>query len=913
MVTGIQRALGRSVRITTAYPLVTLALALILALVSVGYTFLHLEFQTSRKDLVSSDERIVRLGEEARRFHDMDSFVVAVENRDADRAVEFIRALASRLESDTRNYAQVDYRIDPDDFRSWALWFLGTPELGNLVQSIEERADMMARLIDSPSLPGLLREVNREITVGMVGELFTGFLDEDTEKDQGNRGRDEDISFLIELFGEMSRRLEGENVPVRPWNAFFQVEELNEDGLEGYFRTPGGDYFLVFVTPTLVSGFTKAQHALTALRDDIGLVRKDFPDIRAGVTGQEALNMDEMSVAVNDMTTATLVSLAGLGILLIAFWRSVRRPMLELTELILALSYTFGLTTLFIGHLNILSVTFAPLLLGLGIDYGIHWFARYQEEERINPGQPRKEIVEAVMLQLGPGILIAGVTAALSFLPLAFTGFKGLAELGVITAMGMVMTTMTTLCVLPTLTLLFDRSPRRTSIQSTAGTRTVFYILTPKRTGLFLAVGGLLVVASLIGARKVSFDLNLLNLQSREAESVVWANRLLNDSNRATMYASSLAHSKKEIKERTRRFESLPTVSEVQSVETFLPQDREAKVPLMAKLKAALPGPGRISEPEQPLRLSELESILSKIRFKLADTDIDDVSDSLRRRMEEARDLLDRLREQLSDVEPSRAIKILTGYQTALVNEMKDRFELLRENVQAPPMQPRDLPVFLRESFVDPQGLYLIRIFPDGNIWQPDFMSRFVKEIQTVDPDVVGDPIILDSFTRKFRDACIRGGVYAVAFIFLLLLVVFRNLYMVGLAISPLLVGTIWTLGLMSVFDVHLNLANTIFLPLVVGAGVEYGIIMVQRLRAQDTNTERFSVPFSTAKGVVLAGLTTTVGFGSLMISHHSGIFSLGLLATVGSISTLAAAVFFLPALFRAGTLRRGFGKRPSQ
>ena len=152
-------------------------------------------------------------------------------------------------------------------------------------------------------------------------------------------------------------------------------------------------------------------------------------------------------------------------------------------------------------------------------------------------------------------------------------------------------------------------------------------------------------------------------------------------------------------------------------------------------------------------------------------------------------------------------------------------------------------------------------------------------------------------FTQAFRDGCIKAALYAVVFIFILLLLTFRNLVCTLFALVPLVAGTAWTLGLMNLLGVDLNLANSLFLPLVVGAGVEYGIIIIARWRQREKGVP--PLPFSTGMGVILAGLTTTAGFGSLTLSAHRGIFSLGLLTTVGSLAILAAAVFYLPALLQ--------------
>jgi predicted RND superfamily exporter protein len=244
-------------------------------------------------------------------------------------------------------------------------------------------------------------------------------------------------------------------------------------------------------------------------------------------------------------------------------------------------------------------------------------------------------------------------------------------------------------------------------------------------------------------------------------------------------------------------------------------------------------------------------------------------------------------------------LRLLHGLQTfeaALIGDLKDKLDLLRANINAPPMGIDDLPKTLLQRFVGKKGLYLIRVFPSQNIWEPEFLGKFVHDLTAADPEAIGDPVTLYVFTKAFRDACIVAALYAAVFIFLLLWLTFRSILSTFLAMMPLVLGTVWTFGVMHGFGVDLNLANSIFLPLVVGAGVEYGIIIVQRWRHREAG---MILPSSTGQGVILAGLTTTVGFGSLTLSSHRGLYSLGLLTMVGSLVILAAAVLVLPALLQ--------------
>jgi predicted RND superfamily exporter protein len=297
----------------------------------------------------------------------------------------------------------------------------------------------------------------------------------------------------------------------------------------------------------------------------------------------------------------------------------------------------------------------------------------------------------------------------------------------------------------------------------------------------------------------------------------------------------------------------------------------------------------------------ELENILGRIRFKMLDSSDSQwgINKPLEVQMIQVRDLIDQLRQRFHSLEGPQVRSALGTFQKKLIQDLNDKLNILHAGVDGRPMVLEDMPPHLLRRFMSRDHLFLIRVFPNENIWEPALLGRFVHDLRSVDPDAVGDPVTLYVFTQEFRDGCIKAAIYAVVFIFVLLLLTFRDFRSTFLALMPLVVGTAWTLGLMSLFKLDLNLANSLFLPLVVGAAVEYAIIIIHRWRQTEKGKVGVVLPFSTAMGVILAGLTTTVGFGSLCISAHRGIFSLGLLTTIGSLTILAAAVFFLPALLQ--------------
>ncbi len=890
----IQRILRRIFIVEAAHPILTLSIGLILALSAVFYTVKNLDFLTSQKQLISPENRLIQLSETIDEIEDLDPFVVAIENRETARSLKFLHALVSGLEADPEHYAEIFFRVDPKLFRPWVLLYLDKKDLLTLQDRLLEYRGFMERLAQSPGLTNLFRQINDEMASKMVGELFTGFLDEKSSKDDE---KPIDLDFLIGTLQEMKAGLDGKT-STPSWNAIFAKGPLGNESEEGYFWRDNKRYLLFFVTPKKIAkSFSGGQQSLSALRKAIAERQADFPGLKVGVTGPGALDEDEMGVALHDMTLATLLSLGGLVVLLVLFWRGFRWPLMEMGVLLAALALTFGLTTLFIGHLNILSVTFAPLLLGLGIDYGVHWLARYEEEQR-KQGVPKKEALEATMTRLGPGILLAGFSAALSFFPLVLTGFRGLVELGIICSMGLFVTTLATLWLLPPLILIFDKSDPSKPILPSAPVRPLLR-LTKGRVLLILSVGIVGLGLSVWGTGKVRFDMNLLNLQSKGAESVLWEKKLISESKNPSMYGAVFVRSLEEIRLKTAALEALPTVSEVQSVQNLLPSAQEEKIDLLRRMKPLLSGIKLRKDPRGGVNIPELSEILGRIRFKMLDSNHSQwgVSKPLEAQMKQVRNLIDNLRQRFRFEDPSRLSHALKAFQSALLEDLDDKLDLLRMNMNTTPMQIKDLPKPLLRRFIGKDQRYLIRVFPTENPWEPERLGEFVRDLRSVDPDAIGDPVTLHAFTTEFRDGCIRAAIYAAVLILVLLLVTFRGLTLTLMAMVPLAVGTAWTMGLMHLFGVNLNLANSLFVPLVVGAGVEYGIIVVQRWRQRSPDSAGAALPISTGKGVILAGLTTTVGFGSLAISSHQGIHSLGVLAMVGSLAVLAAAVIFLPAL----------------
>jgi len=873
-----------------AWPII--GVALVLAGLSVYYSATHLDFRTSRSDLVASDQKLIARSQKLdQAFGSRDGLMVVAENHSPSHSIAFAEALAAELRHYPQQFPELFYRLNPEKFKHWALLYLPTEDLAKLKTNLTDNRHFLEGLAAKPNLTRFFQLINEEITRSMIGHLFTDFLEEKKAEDKLPN-----LALLTATLRQLDLQLAGEKSYFSPFNSLFPGDfaDLSQ---EGYIFTANDKYLLFLITPE-PDGYTTSARTLALLRQCVARVQAHFPQLQAGVTGPTALEADEMSGAMKDIALATWLSLLGQMLLLILFLRSLKRPLMESLTLVIGLCWAFGAATLVVGHLNLLSIIFAPLMLGLAIDFGIHWFCRLEEEQE-DPRHCTLETLSCALRRAAPGITYAALAAALCFFPLIFTGFKGLAELGEILSLGMLLMLVATLFVLPSLVKIADRC-RPALVPHECGHPRPFLSLAWKRPGIIVLLGLGVMALGGYSLRHVGFDLNPLHLQNQKTESVVWEMKLLKDSRYSTTFGAMTANSLPELEAKTQALKKLNVVSHVESALSFLPSEVKEKQRLLRELDpifSQIKFPAKLSNTSSP---QELAAVLSRIHFKLsqAQESLEGKEGSTAKQIREADSLLNKIIPLLNPRPHPESAARLAAFEKRFFADLKEKWDLIPDNIHSTPPTLRDLPPEIKSRFISPQGEFLIRIFPSEDIWQQQPLQKFVKTLRTVDPQVVGDPVLLYHFNRAFRNACLWAAAAALAIITLMLLLLFRSVKLTLLALLPLLVGTGLTLNMMWLLGITFNQANVLFLPLVLGEGIEFGIIILVRWRMEES-ARAITLPASTAKGVALAALTTTVGFGSLMISGHRGAFSLGLLATVGSISVLLASLSILPAFLR--------------
>jgi hopanoid biosynthesis associated RND transporter like protein HpnN len=555
-----------------------------------------------------------------------------------------------------------------------------------------------------------------------------------------------------------------------------------------------------------------------------------------------------------------------------------------------------------VGHLTLFSVMFISIVVGIGIDYGIYYLFRYEEE--IFLGRNLREALEMAAARTGPGMLIGALTAAGTFFVLVLTDFRGIQELGFIAGIAIMLAWLGMMTVFPAVLVLVDhrhadrprqRRPRAHQLERIR-VPMLDRLVTFPRTVLIGA--GVVTVLAVWSVPRVGFDYNVLNLQAKGTESVAWERRILAGTGRSGFNGLSAAATLDELRRKQEAFEKLPSVSDVDSVLRVIPDDQAEKIALI-KSFAPLVTPVRIGR-SSPVDLDRFRKALNDIKRRF-DVVAAEAGPKLPAEVRVVREKVAAVIRLLDRVNRDSAEAALNYLQAQLYRDFVNKFYSLQRNLDPTPVTIKDVPDELRRKFIGESGTFLIQIQPKVDIWEKAGATQFVREMRTVDPDVTGPPVITYEATVLMERAYLTGSLYAFVLVGGLSFFMIRRLRESALGLIPMVLGVLWTIGLMQAFGIKFNLANIWGLPLIIGTAAEFGLnVIVSYLEGRSHGGPL--IARSAVMGVLLNGITTMVGFGSLMIASHQGIFSLGLLLTIGSLCGLVAALVVLPVVLRLFT-----------
>lgn len=830
--------------------------AVVLAVAAIGLAIFGLEFRTSRLDLLNPDSAYNKLWlDYLDEFGEGDDVVIVVQADSRDEVTPVLDELAQRLGEDSSQFDAVLHKVELANVRAKGLHFLDANEL----QQIESALDHI-----DPVIHGDWSQLRVDRQLAMASQA------------PGEQ--------LPRLSASLSAAFDGvEGEYTSPWPlAGERLATLHDTAPEYLLANDGRIGFVLLRLAKQQSGFTPGTAAIDRLRTLIAQSEARHPGVRVGLTGLPVMESDEMRGSQGDMLKASLISLVGVACLFMAGLGGVRHPLLTVLTLLLAMAWSFGYITLAVGHLNILSVSFGVILIGLGIDFGIHYVARYLQLRRDENDSSTALIGTA--RSVGPGVVTGAVTTAIAFFTAYFTNFAGVAELGVIAGGGILLCLAGALIVLPAMILLSDGNANDAAPSQPL--RIDRWIAPLSRFhGLTLPTGILITGVLTMGISQVAYDHNLLNLQPAGLESVDLERQLLSETDQSVWYAVSVADSRDELLRRKDEFSRLASVDRAEEIVSLLPAEDPARAPIIASIHQRLE-----NLPQQPplIPVGQPADVAQAMAIAAAEISKEQPGGrSARRQLEQTSVALARMDAQ-------SAFARISGYQQQLADDLLDQLHTLHAVADPEPPALDDLPPSLVSRFVGKNNRHLLKIYGKGDIWDMAALETFVTDVKSVDPKSTGQPLQTYYASRQMQRSYVLAALYALGAVAVALLLDLRSIAMTLLAVLPVMLGMLQMFGLMGLAGIPLNPANMIVLPLILGIGLDDGVHVIHDFRRQRGG---YRLSSSTATAVLVTSMTTMVGVGSLMIASHQGLQSLGRVLTIGVTCCMVSSLVILPAL----------------
>ena len=917
--------------------LAVLVAAFALAFLAVRYTADNLSMNTDTEDMLSAELAWRKLDQEYEKLFPQydNNILIVLEAATPDQAQDAAMLLYERLLPERELFEFVYYPNALPVFRESGLLYLDNVELQDLSDSLAEAQPFLARLARDPSLRGLFdvlgdaldaaqdgEQVEIEPVLNRVNDALEALRDGRPYRlswqELMSGGGGDEGSGTIQPADSRSEKGgtvqpddsgNGGNKAVQPGDSRDETERAVRPG--GGAGKSAYREFIVLQPKLDYGGFFPATPAIGKIRglhDELDIAASPGAQLR--LTGATVLAHEEMLSVMKGTGTAVALALCLVTLIMLTGLGSVKLALATVISLVTGLAYTAAFATLTVGELNLISVAFAVLYIGLGVDFAIHYCLRYREH--LSDGAARGEALEKTSVNVGGSLFLCAASTAIGFFAFIPTDYTGVAELGWISGFGMFISFAVTLTIMPALLSLLSYKPGKVR-QAGGGAR-----LVERHAGKILGGAGCLALASALLLTGLRFDHNPLNLHDQDGAALGAYRELLADNDLTPWTGVTIAADAAQANSYRAAFMQSDLVEKVLTVADFIPADQDEKLfiidemgLLLGDLTVAPPDPAAQT---RSVRLAALRGFQEKLQEAEAD---EPVFVRLRKNLAELLEAQEgtgvkkgtdlksvpgadsRLRGNDEDGggnSEDGSGDDLTQLERMLLASLPGRLEALNASLNADYITLETLPDQLKRLWVSGGGKRRIEIYPQQDMQDAAALREFVRAIRSVTPEVTGAPVInleaSDAVAAAFGQAFLYAFI-AITLVLYLLLARKRDVFLV---LIPLLAAAVITGGASVLAGMPLNFANVIALPLLLGIGVDSGIHIIHRYRT-DLPDGKNILATSSARAVLVSSLTTMGGVGNLALSPHAGTASMGMLLTLGIGVTLACMLLALPAL----------------
>lgn len=852
----LQSVVVAIVRACTRFASLVVVLGLLLSVAAGYYAARHFAINTDINSLIAQNLDWRKRDQQFDKAFDQNELILAVvEARTPEMTSAAADALYARLKDDKTNFHSMQQLGSGEFFERNGLLFLPTEEVAKITSQFEAAAPLIEIMAGDPSIRGL------------TGALETGLA--------GVKRGQVKLDNTERPFNLIAQTVE---TVLNKGNASFSWRELVSDEP---LKDSDKRAFIEFKPILDYNALEPGKDATDAIRK--AAAELDFPNkyqARVRLTGPVPIANEEYATV---QEGAVVNGVGTILVVLLILWLALHSSKIifaVFVNLFVGLAITTAAGLIMVGSFNLLSIAFAVLFVGLGVDFGIQYSVRYRSE-RYKHDDLTGALVLAAKRSAVPLSLAAMATAAgfLCFMP---TDYKGIAELGQIAGVGMMVAFISSITVLPAMLKLLN-PPGEPEPVGYAFLAPLDHFLETHRV---LIVGGTLLLA--LGGLPLlyfmKFDFNPMNLRNPKAESIATFLDLRKDPNTGANAVNVMTTSEEQARQVEAKLEKVPEVLRVMSLNSFVPEDQAPKLKLIAQgakvLNPALSPEQIDAAPSDQENVESLKSSVDNLRRTAGDAKGPGAVASRR--------LADAL-QKLADGDEATRNKA----QDVFVTPMKIVFDQLRNAMQAGPVTLESLPPELVSAWKSKDGIIRVEALPKGDPNDNDTLRRFAAAVLAAEPTAIGGPVSILKSGDTVVKAFIHAGIYALLVIGLLLWITLRRFVDVLMTLVPLLVAGAVTLEICVLIGLPLNFANIVAFPLLLGVGVAFKIYYVVAWRSGRTNLLQTSL----TRAIFFSALTTATAFGSLWLSSHPGTSSMGKLLALSLVTTLAAVLLFQPAL----------------
>jgi uncharacterized protein len=831
---------------------------LVLALFAGWYAAGHLGIDTDTDDMFAASlpwrQRAEMFKSYFPQFRDL--LVAVIDAKVPEEADATADALAERLAGDREHFLSVRRPDSSAYLKKEGLLFLDTGQLEALTERMIDAQPFLGELAKDPSARGLFEALSL---------LGTGV-------EQGQVNLAPYMTALQGFHEAMADALAGHPHPLS-WVRL----------LGGELADLGGRYKFVLLQPKLdLSKLEPGGAATQAIRNaaaNLEFVKSG--DARVRITGSVALADEEFATAAEGQVTGLIGSIVLISLWLILAVRSWRLIVPILMTLGLGLMITLLFAAAAVGSLNLISVGFGILFVGIAVDFAIQFSVRYREMRHAFP-DPARALAETGR-RVGGQILVAAAATAAGFLAFVPTDFRGVAELGLIAGIGMLIAFFCTLTFLPAaITLLRPHGERaEVGFRWAAPLDEVVH----RHCKPMLVFFGAVAVLGISLLPRLGFDADPLHTKNPNTEAMQTLYDLGDSPLTNPFTIDILTPNAQKAAALAKELKPLPLVSGVLSINSFVPEDQQQKLAMIADA-ATLMGPSLAAlDPLPPPNVGEIRVAARKAHENIAPA-------LAKLPAEHVLHAIDGDLAKLAAA-PDTVVRAAEG---ALTRFLPTELDQLRTSLEAEPATLDTIPPDLKRDWLLPDGRARVQVLSKAEARNTRGLAEFVAQVSAVAPDAGGSAVTIEATSATIVGAFRSAAVAAVISIAVILFIALRRVLDMSLVLAPLLLSALMTVVVVVLGGILLNYANIIALPLLLGVGVSFNIYFVMNWRAGQSRP----LGSATARAILFSALTTGTAFGSLALASHPGTASMGTLLLISLGCTLVASLVFIPALLAA-------------